>query len=341
MKTNKMKITTILLVTLGLFGFAACAKKAGHDTHNDTRKEQKILYYTCSMHPQIHQDHPGNCPICGMTLIPVYQEEQPIPQPPFDKGGQGGIFISPERQQLIGIKTTPAVKKTAFKEIRTTGRVAFDPDLAIAQREFLEIAKNVPSLRDSAISRLRLMGMSEQEIRELEKVATNLYLPKPGDTLWIYATLYQDEMNLVSPGQEASISLPSHPKMIYQGRVRSVDPVVDPMTRTVRARIETRAQSLKPNTYVDVTLKQNLGESLLIPKSALIDTGTRKIAFLVHDRQYFESREIKTGAEAGDEVVVLDGLKEGEEVVSSATFLVDSESRLKESILGMVEHQHD
>ncbi len=309
----------------------------------------KVSYYTCPMHPQVHQDHPGNCPICSMKLVPVYQNP---PQPPFDKGGRapterGGIFISPERQQLIGVKTEVATKKSAVKEIRTVGRVAFDPDLSVAQQEFVEIVKHVPSLRAAARSRLKILGMSEAEIQELEKkgkVSSDLYLPGPGDSVWIYATLYQGEMDQVKPGMEAEIALSSGTMQPLTGVVRAVDPIVDPMTRSVRARIEVAkpnlgkgnlpeaGRQLRPNSFVNVVLKVDVGEALVIPKSAVIDTGTRHVVFVMQGDQNFQARDVKTGAEVGDEVVVLEGVSEGEKVGSGATFLVDSESSLKAAV---------
>ena len=224
-----------------------------------------------------------------------------------------------------------------LKEIRTVGRVAFDPELAVAEREFIEITQNVPSLREAAVSRLRLLGMSEEEIRILEKkgrVSSSLYLPKEGDSIWVYATLYEGEMDLVPPGTKAAVTLPSSATKNFEGIVRSVDPVVNAMTRSVRARIEVPkgGGGLRPDSYVDVVINVDLGEQLVIPKSAVIDTGTRRVVFVMSQGQAFESRNIKTGAELVDEVVVAEGLYEGEIVVNKATFLVDSESQLKAAI---------
>jgi multidrug efflux pump subunit AcrA (membrane-fusion protein) len=185
--------------------------------------------------------------------------------------------------------------------------------------------------------------MSEEEIRVLEKKgrrSTNLYLPKEGDSVWVYATLYEGEMDLVSPGDKATMTLPSSATKKFEGVVRAVDPVVDAMTRSVRARIEVpkAGGSLRPDSYVDVVMSVDLGEQLVIPKSAVIDTGTRRVVFVMKKGQAFESRDIKTGAELADEVVVAEGLHEGEIVVNKATFLVDSESQLKAAVSGG--HQH-
>jgi Cu(I)/Ag(I) efflux system membrane fusion protein len=301
---------------------SSCAKSAHEDP--------SISYYTCPMHPQVHSDHPGNCPICGMKLVPVYKNA------PESGAGNApaGIAISAERQQLIGLKTAKAEKKAAVREIRTTGRAAFDPELAIAQREYLEISKNVPSLKEAARSNLRLKGMSEKEIQDLVSTpSTNLYLPSIDGPIWIYATLFQDEMDLVRPGDAASVTLPTDPSSAFEGTVKAVDPVVDATTRSVRARILLTGvgANLRPNTYVNVTLKSDLGEALLVPSSAVLDSGARRIAF-VRSGDRFETREVSTGPKVGEDTVIRSGVSEGEEVVTGAAFLVDSESQLKAAL---------
>lgn len=342
---QKKKVFVSMIIAVLAVGLVALACSSRQPNTHGTQQgvEARISYYTCSMHPQVHRDEPGDCPICGMKLVPVYEGTSP-PVP-------GSFLISPEKQQLIGVKTVTARRQEVAKGLRTVGRVAFDPALAIAQREYLEIAANVPSLKEASRSRLRLLGMGEEEIRELEKkgkVSSNLYLPKAGEAVWVYATLYQGEMDQVSPGSKAEIrlgqvALPSGGDKTFVGTVRAIDPVVDPVTRSVRARIEVAGtgESLRPDTYVDVVLKTDLGEALTIPRSAVVDTGVRKVAFVVHDGGRFQARDIKTGPEVGDDVVVLEGIEAGEAVVATATFLVDSESQLQAAVSGMGEgHQH-
>ena len=252
MKKRKHIILIGLIVILGMGGWMACS---------DKKVDPSISHYTCPMHPQIHEDHPGECPICHMKLVPVHKEGADHKE---HSDESPAVKISTERQQLIGVKTTPAERKKVTKEIRTVGRVAFDPDLAIAQREFIEISRNVPSLKKAARSRLRLLGMADQEIDELEKQkkpSASLYLPEEGGSVWIYATLFAHEMDLVKPGLKANIILPSGTQKEFEGIVRAVDPVVDAMTRSVKARIEVPEAGgvLKPETYVNVSLLIDLG----------------------------------------------------------------------------------
>jgi Cu(I)/Ag(I) efflux system membrane fusion protein len=330
---KKRKIAALSVVGLLVLGGTGTLFLHQH-SHSESEKAL-IDYYTCTMHPFIHQDKPGNCPICGMTLVPVYKDVGAALGPPHREGAASStptIQISSERQQLIGVTVAAVEKKSVSKEIRTVGRVAFDPDLAIAQQEFLSISQNVPSLRIAAVQRLKLLGMNDAEIRNLEKKGhpqTNLYLPEKGDSLWIYAPIYEYEIPFVKVGSKATALLFSEK---FNGIIRSIDPVVDPMTRSVRIRIEVpnAGDKIKPESFLDIRLQSNLGEQLVVPKSSVIDTGTRQIVFVVHDGNRFETREVKLGPEAGENRVILEGVTAGEKVASSAAFLIDSESQLKQ-----------
>lgn len=344
MKNKKLLVILLLLLALGIAAVSVIFWKVSRGTHEEG---PGISHYTCPMHPQIHEDHPGDCPICHMKLVPVYKESPSVsPLPPAGEGGppeagrvreEGGVTISPDRQQLIGLTTGLVEKKIVTKEIRTVGRVAFDPDLAIAQREFVEIVKNVPSLKNASIQRLRLLGMSPEEIRDLERRGrpeAHLTLPEPGGPVWVYASLYEDEAPIVQTGATAKVAFGGE---TFSGTVRAVDPVIDPMTRTARARIEVpeAGGKLRPESYLTVSLEINLGEQMTVPKSAVIDTGERQIVFRVLEGTRFETKEIKLGPEAGETRVVLEGLSPGDVVATSAAFLIDSESQLKAAISGM------
>lgn len=346
MKKEKI-IIGILIGTMiaGTVGLIACSHKKPGGEAGQKEEKQVIDHYTCPMHPFVHEEKPGSCPICQMKLVPVYKESSPpAPSPaPMQERGMPpkaeGVRISLERQQLIGVTTGPVEKKIVKKEIRTAGQVAFDPELAIAQREFVEIAKNVPSLKPAATQRLKLLGMSDLEIDKLAKKGrpqTNLYLPEEGESLWVYAPLYEYEIPYVKVGDQATLTGVSLIKEL-EGTVRAIDRVIDPMTRSARARIEVpnAGGKVKPQGFLNTSIQVDLGEQLTVPKPAVIDTGSRQIVFVVHDGKNFEAREVKLGPEAGDDRVILEGVKEGEIVATSAAFLIDSESQLKAAVAGM------
>ncbi|HBF14011.1 MAG TPA: hypothetical protein DDW49_11595 [Deltaproteobacteria bacterium] len=336
---KKLKIIVACLVMAGLayafdlFGLRTkMLKRSPSSAHPHVRtSEQKIEYYTCSMHPQIHMDEPGNCPICGMTLVPVYAQED-------TKGA--GLVISPYQQHLVGLATETAALRQLTKKITTTGRVAFDPELATAIAEYLEFSKNVPSLKEAAAIRLKTMGLTQDEIKNLnEKTAAQYYQPQE-NIHWIYATIFENETSLIKPGTKALINFPWNQET-WEGIVDGVDTRLDPQTRSAKVRIKiSEGPALKPDTLVTVHFEILMGEKLAIPQTSIIDTGTRRIAFVMHQDNRVTPREIHTGLESNDFVEILHGLTEGEKVVSKASFLVDSETQLK----GIMEvesiHQH-
>lgn len=329
---NRILIIGTILIALGTAGFIACSKGApGGKT--ETGEKGKISHYTCPMHRQIHLDQPGKCPICGMTLIPVYEEGA---KTDMDRGP--AAMISTERQEQIGITTAEVSQKELTKKIKTVGLIAFDPELAVAQREFVEILRNAPSLKAAGISRLKLLGMSDEEIANLAKArhpSSNLYLPIEGGSFWVYAPIYESEFPFVRAGQKVSLIVPSTQEN-FTGTVRGIDPVLDPATRSARARIEVPGsiRELKPGGYLDAFIEVDLGPQLALPKSAVVDTGLKQIVFVVHDGTHFQSRQVSLGAETDDDRVVLSGLNEGEMVATSALFLIDSESQLKTAVSG-------
>lgn len=268
------------LVLFGAGGFLVACK--GNTPKSES--EQKIGYYTCPMHPQIHEDHPGDCPICGMRLVPVYEEPQSSLSPasqPSPLKGEGGksVRISSERQQLIGVKTAVVSRQSVVQSIHASGRT---------------------------------MPM--------------------GKPFSVEAALTADEIGRVKPGQGALVESSGQTPM--KGLVREVSDTIDPVTRLGLARIEMN-EKLPTETFFNITIFAPMENVLTIPTSAIIDTGTRQVAFVRQGDKNFEEREIRTSARTDDEAVVTDGLKEGETVVTQAAFLIDSESQLKAAVTGI------
>jgi Cu(I)/Ag(I) efflux system membrane fusion protein len=354
-----LNVATYILITVFVAtGAATSCQKKSTDKVSKVETAQIPDYYTCPMHSQIHSDKPGQCPICGMTLVPVYREKE--------SGGENlqknavknstdededsvvveGVRISTERQQLIGVKRAKVTRQKIRKELRTTGRVAFDPELALAVREYMNTPGN-EILRQAAYSRLRLLGMGEDEIHRLSQGQnaasyTSLYLPEKGGAVWVYATLYEGDMGKVKTGDGATIQLPDKNSPEFTGRVHSLAVTVDAATRTIRARIFVPGAGgkLLPDTYVNVSLYSEKGDAVMVPQSAIVDTGEKQMVFVIEDDNRFVPRAVHLGAESGDMVAILHGLSEGETVVSSAAFLIDSETQLK-SPMSSPGHHHD
>jgi RND family efflux transporter MFP subunit len=149
-------------------------------------------------------------------------------------------------------------------------------------------------------------------------------------TVWILADVYPSEMEAAAPGNEASVSASFRPGETFRGQIDFVYPTVTEESRTVKIRIVLPNPKgvLKPGMFVHVSLSGKGRMAAAIPRSALIQTGERQIAFVEESPGVYAPREIKIGVSGKDSIEVLSGLSEGEMVVTSANFLIDSESRI-------------
>ncbi len=177
----------------------------------------------------------------------------------------------------------------------------------------------------------------------IEKQALQGMHVMPGQTLykvadlsqvWVEAEIYEQEIPLIRVGQRATVTLDASPDERFVGRAIYTYPFVQENTRTVRVRFAfaNRGGRLKPGMYANVVLEAPLGTSTTVPSSAVLDSGTRQLAFVAEGDGYFQPRDVKVGQRLGDRVQILEGLKPGEQVAVGATFFLDSESQLRASV---------
>ena len=161
--------------------------------------------------------------------------------------------------------------------------------------------------------------------------STRLYTVADLSRVWVNAQVFQDDIGRLKPGDAAAIAVDAYPGRTFRGQIEEILPQVDMTTRTVRVRlaIANPDLKLKPGMFVNVDLKTNLGRQLVVPASAVFQSGTRQLVFLNHGNGSLEPKEIAVGPRAGDQIVVLKGLKAGQSIVTSANFLIDSESQLQ------------
>jgi Cu(I)/Ag(I) efflux system membrane fusion protein len=232
---------------------------------------------------------------------------------------------------------------------------------------FPEVASSGESLAESAKRRLRLWDISEDQIKALEetgqaKKTMTLFSPfsgfvlekaayqgmsvMPGTALfkladlsvvWLIADIYEYELPFVRLGQQAMVQLSYLPGEVFTGKAIYIYPALDPQTRTAKVRFEfpNPHGKLKPGMYANVEIKVHLGQKLAVPEGAIIDTGVRQLAIVDKGSGYFEPREVRVGSKVDNYYEVISGLKPGDRVVTSANFLIDSESKLKEAMGGM------
>jgi len=226
------------------------------------------------------------------------------------------------------------------------------------------VAESAASLLSAASERLKQWGVPQRELVRLESTGqvqqelqvdspvsgyiiernalpnltvqpeTRLYSVADLSTVWIFAEVFQNDLGRIKVGDRASLTVDTYPGRNFEGRVNFIYPQVDMTTRTARVRLIFPNPGLKltPGMFVNAVLQVRAGTQLVIPASGVLQSGTRQIVFVNRGDGYLEPREVELGARAGENFVILKGLKEAEEILTSANFLIDSESQLQAAL---------
>jgi len=234
----------------------------------------------------------------------------------------------------------------------------------LSQSTIPGVAEGVASLLESSKERLEQWNVPQSEIARLESTGevvgaleidsqvsgyiternalpnmmvqpeTRLYTIADLSTVWVLAQVFQNDLGRIKVGTPAALTVDSYPGRVFRGRVNFIYPDVDMTTRTTRARLtfSNPNLALTPGMYVNAVMQVPLGKQLVIPVSGALQSGTRQIVFVDRGAGYLEPRDVELGPQAGDDYIVLKGLKEGERIVTSANFLIDSESQLQAAI---------
>lgn len=332
--THRKPILHYFLVIFILAGVAFSYGCKKHSTPED------IEYYTCPMHPQIHMDQPGQCPICSMNLIPVKKEDKQTQED--DTPSSGGLSIDPSRIQTIGIKTQEVELLDLKKTMMVQGKVAHDPKLWVAQKEYLIALKlGDPSLIKSSERKLYFLGLSKDWIRMLKKTRNadlGFHLPVPGKPTFFEAFINQSDVDLIHPGQKVGI-YGVKSRFFGDGVIRSLGTMVDLESRTVRALIQSdQSLDLKSNTFVQLKVEVDLGKRLAISKNAVLFNGDHNMVYVETKPGHFVGKTVEIGQSAGDYYEIKSGLKSGEMVVTNGQFLLDSETQIKLGTSGGHDH---
>jgi Cu(I)/Ag(I) efflux system membrane fusion protein len=249
-------------------------------------------------------------------------------------------LFSAQTELLLAVETRDALEKS--------GALGIDGDNLVASaRRKLELW-DIPS---DEIMRLLKTGKPTKTLTftspisgviTAKNIVEGSYL-NPGDTpyeitdlssVWVSSDIYESDLMAVNIGMTATLTMNAYPDKPFEGRVVFIDPVLDPKTRTVRlyVNVANPAAELKPEMYCEVLLHSKDREGLRIPLDAVIRAGTRNVVFLALGGGRFSPQEVQLGVKSGDQIEVLSGLAEGQEVVVHANFLVDSESQLRASL---------
>lgn len=285
------------------------------------------------------------------------------------------IDFAEQNRKIITAKFSGRIEKLyADKtgEYISKGQVLFEiysPDLIQAQNDFLIASKNLSSsgipggnsLKESAQQKLLIMGITNDQINELQqsgkvpmtikyhspasgtviekKVQEGMYVNEGSiiydiadlSELWVISEVFMDDIALIGKNHEVKLRLQSYPDKEFTGKVDLVYPVINPETRTVKVRsvFSNRNNLLKPNMFGNAGFSIKLKKGVVVPAGAVIQTGKRSIVWVQKEKGKFEMREIKTGYRVNNKLQVLAGLKEGELVASEGSYLIDSEGQLK------------
>src|SRR5713101_4621823 len=242
--------------------------------------------------------------------------------------------------------------------------VAKQNQQGVAQSTVPGVTEGAASLLEAATERLKQWGVPQREISRLESTGaiqqelqvdspvsgyiternalpnltvqpeTHLYPVADLSTVWVLAEVFQNDLGRIKVGDPATLTVNTYPGRVFEGRVNFIYPQVDMMTRTARARLIFSNSGLKlsPGMFVNVSLKVPMGSQIVIPATGVLQSGTREIAFVERGDGYIEPREVQLGSRVGDDFIVLKGLKAGEQIVTSANFLIDSESQLQAAL---------
>jgi membrane fusion protein, copper/silver efflux system len=425
MKLGRIIALAAVLVAVFLGGVQLGYRRA---VPRETTSSRRILHYICPMHPQYKSEKAGDCPSCGMALVPVYEggrgagspseASKPTSLPP------GAFAVSAEKQQTIGIRLATVEKSGGTRTIRTVGRVAADgtrlypvtasvggwitaarpftvgsfvkknttlatfysPEVITTVRALLNVVnskewaeksgeenparqsqvyqftQNLQQTRDT----LRNQGMGELQLDRLvqtRKWDDIIEVPAPADgfivtrdvvegqrfrsgdefyriadlsRVWILVDVFEQEEKYLRAGGRVRVTLPRQ-GLTLSATVSDVLPQFDPVSRTLKVRLEATNPDfrLRPDMFVDVELPAELDPTLTVPADAIVDSGLRKTVYVDRGHGYFEPRQVETGWRIGDRVQILKGLMEGERIVISGNFLLDSESRMKAAAAGL------
>lgn len=260
-------------------------------------------------------------------------------------------LVSTQQEYILALKNLKALKDSPIADIR----------------------RGAKELVQSTLERLKLLDVPEHQLHELKhqhKIKKSLHIHSPMEgvvmkigaregqfvtptteiymiadlrKIWVYADIYEYELPWVKKGDAVEIQLAGIPGKTFSGHLAYIYPYADAQTRTIKVRLvfDNPDLLLKPDMFAEVTIYADAQKDVLvIPAEAVIRSGTRKQVFIVREPGKFEPRLVILGLESSGKVAVIKGVQAGEEVVTSAQFLIDSESKLREATAKMLDQKN-
>ena len=397
---KKYIIYIAILVTglgLGWLIFGNSSKDSTVSEKNPSESKTEEIW-TCSMHPQIRQPEAGDCPICGMDLIPL--EANNNSNPLVFEMTADAVKIANIQTTVIGsgsvnakgLKLSGKIKadetNSASIVSHISGRIEklfvsytgekvskgqkiasiYSPKLITAQKELLEAYKVKdanPKLYEATVNKLKFWKITKEQIESIitskeviesfniyagfsgvvlnKKVSVGDYLNEGEvlfdiqnlNQLWAIFDVYETDLGGIKTGSKISFNTPAIPNKTFTSSIVFIDPVINPASRTatIRTTINNQNQLLKPEMFLEGTINNTSSNnvSILVPKSAVLWTGERSVVYVkLPDlpTPSFEFREVTIGESNGTNYTILDGIKNGDEVVTNGAFVIDASAQL-------------
>ena len=358
--------------------------------------ERKVLYYQSAMHPWVKSDKPGRCTVCGMELTPIYEGESGI----ASDGDM--ISLSETSIRVLNVQTTEVKTQLLAKTLTVAGTIddddakhrvlsayipgrieklhvsyvgaevkageplaeIYSPMLLQSEREY-RVATG--ELRDAVASRLRQMGLTDDQIKALPekpagKLTSQILAPVSGTvvekkiyagqyvqegerlfeiadfaTMWFQFRAYEQDLPWIRAGQKVDVATPSQPGKTVAGVIKFIDPNLDEATRSTKVRVELEnplidgRRLFSHRLYADGVVHLAAPEVLAIPRTAIIQTGPQAIAFVDEGGGGYARRVLKIGRRGDALVEVLDGVEAEEKVVVNGNLLMDGQAEMNRS----------
>jgi len=284
---------------------------------------------------ELYADYEGQMVKRGQPLLEIYSPE----------------LVSTQEEILIAVRYREETKNSPFLDVRHGGASLLDAAkqrLAlwdVPERDIQRLIETGETRKTLTLYAPSSGAVTHMMVREGMEVApnSNLYTIADLSRVWVYANVYEYELPWIEVGQRAIVEISYLPGQSFEGTVTHIDPFLDPKTRTARVRLEHANSNglLKPEMFANVSILADARNDVLaIPEEALIRSGRRNLVFVALGEGRFEPRAVEVGIETGDGwIEISEGLAEGEAIVSSGQFLIDSESKLQESVQKFLSHQ--
>jgi multidrug efflux pump subunit AcrA (membrane-fusion protein) len=287
----------------------------------DETKQVRVSARVAGRIEKLYAGFTGQAVRAGAPLYEIYSPE----------------LVATEREYLLSLENRRMLSGATPDTVRAAD------ELVAASRDRLRLwgigPEQIAALERDRKPELALTYRSPITGTVLQKTAvdgqyvtegTELYLLADLSTVWLMAQVYEYELGRLRIGQTADVSVSAIPGRTLHGRIAFIEPVLDRETRSARVRIALPNPEgiLKPGMFADARLEIPAAPSLVIPTSALIDTGARRLVYVEVSPNTFAARDVRTGVASGDRVTVLEGLAEGDRVVAAAAFFVDSQAQL-------------